>query len=109
MWEERKNLSDLDADALDLLASIWLRTAKTPLDDAMADVDNMLAIRGIKRKRGGQGRRGGYEPEQRSDMLRVLSHIQNIWLHMGEIRVYEGIGKSEAARRANRREQAIRD
>jgi len=93
MWEERKELSDLDADALDLLGCIWLRTAKTPQDDAVADVDEMLAMRGIKPKRSGQGRRGGYEPEQRSDMLCALSHIQNIWLHMGEIQVYAGSGR----------------
>jgi len=88
MWEDRKDLSDVDADALDLLASIWIRTANAPQDDAVADIDEMLSMRGIKPKRGGQGRRGGYEPEQRSDMLRALSHIQNIWLHMGEIRIY---------------------
>jgi hypothetical protein len=85
MWEERKDLSDLDADALDLLGCIWLRTAKTPQDDAVADVDEMLAMRGIKPKRSGQGRRGGFEAKQRSDMLDALSHIQDIWLCMGEI------------------------
>ena len=56
---------------------------------AIADVDEILAMRGLKPKRGGQGRRGGYEPEQRGEMIRALSHIQNLWINIAEVKVYE--------------------
>jgi len=89
MWRQREELSDLDADVLDALSALWLYQARSPQDDAVADIDGLLAMRGIKPKRGGQGRRGGYEPEQRAEMLKALSHIQNLWLDMAEIEVYE--------------------
>ena len=89
MWQQREELSDLDADALDALSAIWLHQARDAGDRAVADVDRLLAMRGIKPKRGGQGRRGGYEAEQRAEMMRALSHIQNLWVNIAEVEVYE--------------------
>jgi DNA-binding XRE family transcriptional regulator len=89
MWEQQKDLTDLDADALDLLSHIWLQQAKTPKDYAIANVDQFLSMRGLEQKQKEKGRRGGYEPEQRARMLQVLSHIQNVWLNLGEIEIYE--------------------
>lgn len=90
MWRQRGELSDLDADALDALSAVWLWQANDPKDGAVTGVDDLLEMRGIKKKRGGSdGRRGGYEPEQRADMLRALHHIQNIWIEMAGIEVYE--------------------
>jgi DNA-binding XRE family transcriptional regulator len=89
MWRQQSELSDLDADALDALCAIYLSQARGPNDTAIADVDEILAMRGLKPKRGGAGRRGGYEIEQRADMLRALSHIQNIWINVAEVTVYE--------------------
>jgi hypothetical protein len=59
MWQQREALSDLDADALDALSALWLYHAHTPQEDAVADIDELLALRGLHAKRGGQGRRGG--------------------------------------------------
>lgn len=103
MWQQREELSDLDADALDALSAIWLAQARSVNDDAIADVDELLAMRGIQPKKSGQGRRGGYRPEQRAQMLQALSHIQNIWLDMAEVDVYEDTGK----RKKRRTKQAI--
>lgn len=89
MWRQQSELSDIDADALDALCAIYLSQARSPEDGAVADVDEILSMRGLKPKRGGQGRRGGYEPEQREEILRALSHIQNIWLNIAEVKVYE--------------------
>ncbi|MBY0432207.1 MAG: XRE family transcriptional regulator, partial [Rhodospirillales bacterium] len=89
MWKQQRELSDLDADALDALCAIYLSQARDPDDAAVADVDEILAMRGLKPKRGGSGRRGGYEPEQREEMLRALSHIQNLWINIAEVKVYE--------------------
>ncbi len=89
MWKQQSELSDLDADALDALCAIYLSQARESDDAAIADVDEILTMRGLKPKRGGQGRRGGFEPEQRAEMLRALSHIQNLWINIAEVKVYE--------------------
>ena len=41
MWEQREELSDLDADALDALCGLWLTQAQRSGDDAVADVDEL--------------------------------------------------------------------
>ncbi len=99
MWRQREELSDLDADALDALSALWLHQARSIQDRAVADVNELLAMRGIKPKLSGQGRRGGYSPEQRAEMMRALSHIQNLWLNMAEIEVYEDNGRGGRRRK----------
>lgn len=98
MWRQQSELSDLDADGLDALCAIYLGQARAADDAAVADVDEILAMRGLKPKRGGQGRRGGYEPEQRAEMLKALSHIQNLWIDIGEVKIYERSGSGQRAR-----------
>jgi DNA-binding transcriptional regulator YiaG len=98
MWRQQSELSDLDADGLDALCAIYLGQARVADDAAVADVDEILAMRGLKPKRGGQGRRGGYEPEQRAEMLKALSHIQNLWIDIGEIKIYEQAGSGRGGR-----------
>lgn len=86
MWRQQKELSDLDADALDALCAIWLYQARTVQDRAVADIDGLLAMRGIQpRKREyGDRKRVGYEKEQRDEMMRAVAHIQNLWINVGE-------------------------
>jgi DNA-binding XRE family transcriptional regulator len=107
MWQQREELSDLDADALDILSALWLYQARTPNDDAVADVDELLAMRGLQAKQGGQGRRGGYEPEQRAAMLQAVAHIQNLWLTMSAIEVYEPSGTRSRSRQRRPTQQVI--
>ena len=52
------------------------------------EVDELLAL-GLHAKRDGHGRRGGYEPEQRAAMLQALAHLQNLWLDMSALEVYD--------------------
>jgi DNA-binding XRE family transcriptional regulator len=89
LWQQREALSDLDADALDALSALWLYQARTPQEDAVADVDELLALRGLHAKRAGHGRRGGYMPAQRTAMLQALAHLQNLWLDMSALEVYD--------------------
>jgi DNA-binding XRE family transcriptional regulator len=51
----------------------------------VADVDGLLAMRGIKPRLRGNGYRAGYEPEQRAEMLRAVAHIQNLWINIAEM------------------------
>ncbi len=89
MWKQREELSDLDADALDMLCHIWLEQAIKPEDSAVAEIDRFLEMRGLQKKKSGNNRRGGFTPEQRHEILRALSHIQSIWLKLGQIEIYE--------------------
>jgi hypothetical protein len=82
MWEQRKELSDLDVDVLDGLSAIWLHQSRSLHEELLVSVDQLLRLRSLQPKRSGQGRRGGYEPEQRAAMLRVLAHIQNLYVSM---------------------------
>ena len=105
MWRHRAELSDLDADALDALSALWLGQARTPKDDAIAHVDDLLALRGLQARRSGQGRRGGYEDAQRVAMLQALGRLQSLWLQMTEVEVYAA--PPEGARRPRATQQSI--
>ena len=87
MWQQRAELSDLDADALDALSALWLYQARTPrmMPSPMSMNSSPCAT---CNRSSGAGRRSGYEPEQREAMLRALTHIQNLWLTMTEVEVY---------------------
>lgn len=89
MWKQREELSDLDADALDAISAVWLSQAKTPNDDAFAGVNQLLSMRGIKPKRSGHDHDGGYMPQQRLEILKALSRIQNLWITMTDLEIYE--------------------
>ena len=103
MWNQREELSDLDADVLDALSAIWLDLARSPQQDAITDIDTLLAMRGLKPKKNGDGRGAGYRPEQRADVLQALSHIQNLWLNMTELEVYS----STSGRRGKPTKQVV--
>ncbi len=89
MWRQREELSDLDADVLDGLCALFLYQARTLNDRAVADIDGLLAMRGIKARHRGNGKRSGYEPEQRADMQRAVARIQNIWINIAIERLAE--------------------
>lgn len=93
MWaqrigQQREALSDLDADALDALSALWIYQARIPQEDAVADVDELLALRGLRAKRGAKVDVGDM-PAQRTAMLQTLTHLQNLWLDMSALEVYD--------------------
>jgi len=63
----------------------------------------LLELRGIKPKKGGTGRRGGYMPAQRREMLGALARLQNVWLSLTELETYEANGTGKGRRKATRR------
>ncbi|WP_286228576.1 helix-turn-helix domain-containing protein [Neobacillus mesonae] len=88
-WEEVKALSDLEADIFDALCSIFLFKAKHADDVVEIKLDDLLAIRGLKAKLSGDGRRGGYEEKQRSQIVQALKIIQKLWIDLDKTVVYE--------------------
>jgi len=107
MRRYRDELSDLDVDALDALSAIWLQQAGRPGVSALADVDDLLRMRGVKPKLSGSGRRGGYEPEQRAEMMAALSRLQSVWLDMAEVDVVEETVTQTGRQSSRRTKQTI--
>ena len=102
MWRQRAELSDLDADALDGLSTLWLGQARTPKDEVIAHVA-ICEPAGLKARRNGQGRRGGMKRSAYSH-AQALGRAQSLWLQMAEVEVYEATrtGRRQATRRASR-------
>jgi DNA-binding XRE family transcriptional regulator len=107
MWEQRKELSDLDADALDALCALWLTHAQRVDEDVVGDIDELLAMRGLQPKRNGAGQAGGYRPEQREAMWRAVLHVQNLWVHLSTMEVYQYLGIRPRRRRHQPTEETV--
>lgn len=107
MWEQRKELSDLDADALDALCALWLTHAQRVDEDVVGDIDELLAMRGLQPKRNGAGQAGGYRPEQREAMWRAVLHVQNLWVHLSTMEVYQYLGIRPSRRRHQPTEETV--
>jgi DNA-binding XRE family transcriptional regulator len=104
MLRHASELSQLEADTLDALCHTWMQQATHPQARAVIDVDALLALRGLKPKKSGSGRRGGYMPEQRREMLQALTRIQNLWLRIDELTTYTDNGSpSKKKQRETRR------
>jgi hypothetical protein len=101
MWEQRKDICDLDADALDALSALWIQKSNGPDAGAVAEIDELLLLRGLRRHRGGHGRRGGFTNKQRTTILGALSRIHNLWLTI-ESTVFQGAGS-----RAKRKHEVV--
>lgn len=99
MWTQRQQLSDLTVDVLDTLGAIWLKTAQTPHDDALADLDSLLAIRGLKQRMGRSGETRGFRDSQRMDIFQSLVQIQNLWLTLGQFESIETTPKGHKKRK----------
>lgn len=103
MVKQASELSPLEADMLDALCHEWIMQARTPDARAVVGIDKLLKHRGIKPKKGGNGRRGGYEPEQRREIINALARLQSIWLDFAELDTYvNNGGKSKKTRKTRR-------
>ena len=90
MWQQREDLSDLDADVLDAISAAWLeRGPRSASERVPIYVDDLLRSRGLRPKKSGHGRRGGFESEQRADLWRCLLHLQDLWLDIAEATVVD--------------------
>ncbi|MEJ1928674.1 helix-turn-helix transcriptional regulator [Nostoc sp. NIES-2111] len=80
MWMQVSELSDLDADVLDMLSAVWVQQARSPNDAAKVSVKDLLRMRGLRPKTGEGGRSSGFRPDQKQQLFRSLTHIQNLYL-----------------------------
>src|SRR5690625_7373540 len=88
-------MSELDVDVFDALCSFFISNANHQQDFIEIKLQDLLVIRGIKAKKSGSGRRGGYEAAQIQQILKSLSIIQNIWTDFNEVTVYKK-GKAQS-------------
>jgi DNA-binding XRE family transcriptional regulator len=80
MWVLRDQLSPLDADVLDGLFGVWINSAKTPADDVLLYIDDLLGLRGLQKKLSKTGRRGGYREEQRTEIIEAIGRVESVWI-----------------------------
>ncbi|CAM5702905.1 hypothetical protein LSPH24S_01455 [Lysinibacillus sphaericus] len=66
-----QSLTDLDVDMFDALCSIFLSKARYVEDIIEIHFNDLLRIRGLKPKLGGEGRRGGYEQQQKRQSFAI--------------------------------------
>lgn len=83
------NHSELITDILDLISYLYLRDAVIDRDLVEIDIDRLLELRGLQPKLAGNGRRGGFEKEQRKQVLNALLIIQHLFVKIKEITVFE--------------------
>ncbi|KNY27572.1 helix-turn-helix domain-containing protein [Pseudobacteroides cellulosolvens] len=83
------SMDDLTADVLDILTSVWLEKSASPTDMVTLSVDNFLSLRGIQPKKNGDGRRGGFEEEQRKIISNQMNILDNTWIKVHEMEVTE--------------------
>lgn len=88
MWRQVGQLGDLDADVLDILSDFWIRHARYPDQKVTCTVSYLLERRGMKRKKGGAGRRGGYYGTQENAIRASVGRI-GILLVSADIDTYE--------------------
>jgi DNA-binding transcriptional regulator YiaG len=88
MWQQVGQLGDLDADVLDILSDFWIRHARHPDQKVTCTVTYLLERRGMKRKKGGAGRRGGYYGTQENAIREAVGRICILWID-ADIDTYE--------------------
>lgn len=79
MWQQREELSDLDADVLDALSAFWIERARTVQDSVVADLNEFVQIRGLKPRSRGDTR-SGYDTRQRAEILQAINRIGSLYL-----------------------------
>ena len=84
-----QKLSTIDVDVLDILCSLFLHRAKHPEEVVEIELADILVMRGLKAKLGGEGRRGGFEAKQKEQVIQALSNIQSLWLTIEKTVLYK--------------------
>lgn len=90
MWSQVETLGDLTVDVMDILTAIWLeRAGNNPGARIEVTVDEICARRGLKKRPGANGRRGGYAPQQRAAIVQAIFSLNYLWLDAEGGTVYD--------------------
>lgn len=84
-----QQLSTIDVDVLDILCSMFLHKAKHSDEIIELELADILVMRGLRAKLGGEGRRGGFETKQKEQVIRALNTIQSLWLTIEKTVLYK--------------------
>lgn len=82
------SFSALDVDVLDILFALYIYQAKQPGDVVEVSVSDILKMRGLREKISGQGRRGGFEKKQRTQIVQALQAIQSLSINVEQMAAY---------------------
>lgn len=74
-----EDLNDLTVDVMEAVFAYWLQHKEHPEAFVEINVDYILESLGIKKKKSGNGRRGGYEKEQRETIVKQLRLLASIY------------------------------
>lgn len=81
--------AELTADILDLICHLYLNKAVTNKDLVEIEIDQLLKLRGLQPKLAGNGRRGGFEKEQREQILNAIFVLQHLFIDIEEMTVFK--------------------
>lgn len=78
----------LAVDVLDILCGFFLHQSKKSQEIIEIRLTDILMMRDIKQKLGGEGRRGGYEAKQKQQILAVLALLKTIHVEIEQMVSY---------------------
>jgi len=98
MWQYLEGMSDFDCDVLDFHIHEWICQRKGPKEYVIVRIDNVLAKRGITKRKAPTGKRSGYRSAQRVQVLASIDRLTSVSLELVELELY---GKMKSGRQAS--------
>ncbi|ACL18839.1 transcriptional regulator, XRE family [Desulfitobacterium hafniense DCB-2] len=75
-----KEVNDETVDLMDSICHLWLKRF-TPLQERITiHADDILALRGLRKQKNGQGQRGGYKSEWRERISAHMDLLDRLWI-----------------------------
>ena len=95
-----KHLDDLAVDVLNITFAEWIRSHPAS-PDAFIKISaaDILRARGLKARKNGEGRRGGFTEKQYRDISDRMQALRNITAHIQQMNVYETDKKGRRTQR----------
>jgi len=91
MWQHVKDMGDRTADTFYIFAHLWMNQAKNPEQMIRFTAEDILRCRGLKPKKSGTGRRGGYEDRQKREVAQDIGILDSTWLTVMEKDITEEV------------------
>lgn len=82
-------MNDETADVLDYITFEVVTQANGSDQDVIFSSYRFNQLRGIKKQKSGEGRRGGFKTEYRRNFARCVDHLSNTWIRVSEMEVFE--------------------